>query len=91
MLTEEKLKQLSPKPQAFWRAAQEFVVRSGQWAWIEAGTPKCRAWEQYFQNRGWKPFAIKQIEKKLITGMTMPTEWPEWFDSNYVVRSIAAE
>ena len=84
MLSEEKLRQLPPKAQEFWRAAQSFVINNQtEWQWIVPGTAEFEAWVRYFRFKEWQPFALRQIKRRNITGMTTPTQWPEWFDKQY--------
>ncbi len=87
-LSEEKLRQLPPKAQEFWRNAQNFVqTNQCEWAWIEAGTDQFVSWVKYFQWKNWEPYAIRAIRKGTIRGMTMPTELPEWFDKDFAVAA----
>ncbi len=87
MLSEEKLRELPAKPQQFWREAFQFVQnKQTEWAWVEPGTEQFASWVRYFDWKGWQPFALRQISKKAIFGMTMPTEWPEWFDASFAAH-----
>src|SRR3990167_5766566 len=51
---------------------------------LTIGSPECAAWERYFsQHLGWQPWAFKALKSERIQAMTVPTQWPEWFDGTY--------
>ena len=81
MLSEEKLRELPPKAQAFYRKSNAFrIEKKTELVWVEAGSRQFEAWREYFRKQGWRPFAIRMIEEGKLTRITMPTEFPEWFD-----------
>lgn len=45
-----------------------------------------RAWDRYFRERwgGWRPYVMHLCETKQSDLVTMPAQWPEWFDAGYV-------
>jgi hypothetical protein len=89
MLTEEQLRGLPPKAAEFWRMAQSLIkTNQTEWQWIAPGTDQFAAWVKYFQSKGWEPFGFRQIRKGLISGMIVPTEYPEWFDKQYSGASM---
>lgn len=78
----EKLKALSQSAQDFWRRAFQFVEdRQTEWFMVKPGSKQYEAWREYFRARGWRPFAIRMLEQGTVKEITMPTEWPEWFES----------
>ena len=83
-LSEEKLRELPPKAQAFWRKAFEFVAKNKtNWYPItEKETEQLQAWLRYFHRQGWEPWWVKQMRLGQIKTVMMPTEWPEWFDTD---------
>ena len=84
-LTEEQLKKLPLKAQAFWRKAFAFVrEHQTDWVLIAANSPEHEAWAKYFRDRNWEPFAMKQLRLRLCERITMPAQWPEWFERGYV-------
>lgn len=81
MLSEEKLRQLPLKAQAYWRKAQEFVAKNQtEWVAIQPGMQEWPDWMRYFQRQGWKPFGVRMVEQGKCTTFLVPTKWPEWFD-----------
>lgn len=56
---------------------------------IKPGTAEWQAWERYFVNHlGFEPWAMTAARLGQIEKMTVPAQWPEWFDSEF--SSIAA-
>ena len=57
---------------------------------IKPGTNEWQAWERYFRNRlGFYPWAMWHVEQahrmdRKDSAMTVPTQWPEWFDTEAV-------
>ena len=51
---------------------------------VRLGTPECEAWARYFRaHLGWEPWMLTALERGEIESMTLPTQYPEWFDTNY--------
>ncbi len=51
---------------------------------ISPGMPEWFAWERYFDRHlNWRPWIFKAVTRGEKQGMTVPTQWPEWFDSGY--------
>lgn len=51
---------------------------------IELGTDEWAAWERYFREYlGYDPIAMKRIRMGSSERMTVPTQYPEWFDTEY--------
>lgn len=51
---------------------------------IRPGTPEWVAWERYFDKQlGWRPWIFKAVTRGEKQLMTVPTQWPEWFDLSY--------
>lgn len=56
---------------------------------IKPGTAEWDAWERYFVNYlGFQPWMMGHVEWHHREGrtdkaMTVPTQWPEWFDTSY--------
>jgi hypothetical protein len=49
------------------------------------GTPEFEAWLRYFDNHlRWRPVTFKMFIADRGKGFTVPTQWPEWFDSSFV-------
>lgn len=54
-------------------------------ATVEFGTPQWQAWKVYLLERtGALPAAMKMVENSETGTVTMPTEWPHWFDVHSV-------
>lgn len=80
-LTEEQLQRLPKKAQDFWRRAFEFVRQNQtEWFLVAKDSAQHKAWAGYFRSRGWEPFAMKQLQSGACHTITMPAEWPEWFE-----------
>lgn len=92
-LTEKQLRELPEKAADFWRKAQRYVVAAEDWAMIDAGSPEHGAWEGYFRDKGWDCFAMRQLREFKKTGfvgckrVTMPAQWPEWFDKEWALTN----
>jgi hypothetical protein len=74
--------------------AQEFVAKMDIQArqnlpTIKPGTEEWKAWERYFIGYlGFSPWAMWHVATqhqwgKTDAAMTVPTQWPEWFDTSY--------
>lgn len=51
---------------------------------IAPSTPEWKAWESYFLTfLGFCPVAMQRIANGKQIVMTVPTQWPEWFDDRY--------
>jgi hypothetical protein len=51
---------------------------------IKHGSPECEAWGKYFDGHlGWQPWAFRALMDGSLQEMTVPTQWPEWFDRDY--------
>jgi hypothetical protein len=67
--------------------ALKFAQSSGlsEFPVIVPGTPEWIAWQRYFDGHlRWQPWIFKAIASGQKTQMTVPTQWPEWFDSSFV-------
>lgn len=79
--TQDQLKTLPPKARQFWTKAFDFIRENNtEWFLVANGTEQHKAWARYFAQQGWKPFAIDQLETGKCQQITMPAEWPEWFE-----------
>jgi hypothetical protein len=57
---------------------------------IKLGSPEWQAWERYFREyRGFEPVVMQRInvDQNPDKAMTVPTQWPEWFDADYAAAS----
>ena len=51
---------------------------------IEPGTPEWASWDSYFRHH--LGFEFPSMTRKLANqqqAVTVPTQWPEWFDTSY--------
>ena len=54
---------------------------------IQPGSPEFLAWEKYFQGHlGFRPWSLTAVSTGQIQAMTVPTQWPEWFDTDYATK-----
>lgn len=52
---------------------------------IKPDMPEWRSWAAYFRTKyGAEPVAMKMVRTGRSPSMTMPTQWPDLFDINYV-------
>lgn len=58
---------------------------------LKLASPEYIAWGRYFRDHlRWLPWAYKRLEHDEGKEMTVPTQWPEWFDSSFSsVNSIS--
>lgn len=83
------------KEKDYGQKAQEFVSKLDPKArqnlpTIKPGTDEWMAWERYFNGHlGFQPWVMRRValdhltEKESDSVMTVPTQWPEWFDTSY--------
>lgn len=95
MQTTEPLRR---KEKDYGERAQQFVSKMDAQArqnlpTIKPDTNEWRAWENYFRRHlGFYPFAMKHVVQQHLWGkteaaMTVPTQWPEWFDTSYAAAA----
>lgn len=73
-------------PENFWEKGRMLIASSypENAPIIQLGTPECEAWATYFaKHLRWKPWALRALQAGNIQGMTVPAQWPEWFDTSY--------
>lgn len=84
------VKPTAPEPitlKTYGQRALEYARASGQaiFPTISPGMPEFTAWERYFRNHlGGVPYAFQMALEGKIKAMTVPTQWPEWFDSSFI-------
>lgn len=63
------------------RGAERIAANQGMGFELKPSTPEWLAWMQYFAKRG---IMVKNAVAMVVRGerpsMTVPTQWPEWFD-----------
>jgi hypothetical protein len=60
---------------------------------IEPGSAEWGAWDRYFRDYlGFESLAMKRVRwgQSKWGSVTVPTQWPEWFDSEYAAQQAAA-
>lgn len=51
---------------------------------VSPGTPEWDAWEEYFNRQiGQEPAVMKLVRSGGVQSMTVPAQWPEWFDPRF--------
>lgn len=51
---------------------------------IKPDSAEWNAWERYFlEHLGFEPLAMKRVRWGMQQSMTVPSQWPEWFDNSY--------
>ena len=66
--------------------ALQFAQACGlaEWPTIKPGTPEWAAWQDYFDRRlGGRPWMFNAVAFGQKQTMTVPAQWPEWFDRAY--------
>jgi hypothetical protein len=76
----QKLK--NPKAREFYQRAEEQIRSAGAGFVISHGMPEFAAWAQYFNRLGWCPFGMAVAMRDTTKQVTMPTQWPQWFDTD---------
>jgi hypothetical protein len=57
---------------------------------IRPGMAEWSSWERYFVDHlGFTPIGMKLVVWGRSQGMTVPAQWPEWFDNEYAKRQAA--
>ena len=52
---------------------------------IQPGMPEWPAWEEYFvRHLGFEPLAMYRVRTRQQQLMTVPDQWPQWFDPGFV-------
>ncbi len=78
--------------QNFGAKALQYAKGSGEieFPTISLGSPACVAWGKYFDLylKG-RPWAYRALIAGTIKEMTVPTQWPEWFDPAYAAAKAA--
>lgn len=67
----------------------DFIEKAKQAYTVDAGSPECAAWLDYFDRHiGARPYTLQMalLKPKDDAQFTMPTQWPEWFDSAAAAR-----
>lgn len=55
---------------------------------IEPGSPEWQAWEKYFHSYlNFDPWIMGAVRAEQRMKMTVPTQWPEWFDTDYAASA----
>ena len=86
--------QIRKKEKEYGARAMEFVGKMEPNArknlpTIKPGSAEWKAWESYFTNHlGFYPWAMNHVTRRHLmdetdAAMTVPTQWPEWFDTSY--------
>lgn len=73
-------------PENFWEKGRAMISQMypENAPTIKLGQPECEAWVKYFEKHlGWRPWALKALQAGNIQAMTVPAQWPEWFDTSY--------
>jgi hypothetical protein len=68
------------------RMALAFATKAGaeNYPIIVLDSPECVAWERYFNRQlGGLPWTFTRLKSGETKHMTVPTQWPEWFDGSY--------
>lgn len=56
---------------------------------IKPVTPEWTAWERYFDTHlRWRPAIFNAVLAGRKAVMTVPTQWPEWFDSSFAGSDV---
>ena len=78
----------NPKLREFYEKGQAYIAKmkgsgsSPSFA-ISPGGPEWASWMRYFDWLGARPYALKLVEWGQLPSITVPAQWPEWFDNNF--------
>lgn len=65
-------------------AASAKGMNGNKFPTIKYGSPEYKVWGRYFRDHlRWVPWAYARLEREEGKEMTVPTQWPEWFDSSF--------
>lgn len=71
-----------PALKEFFEKAMEHISRTKAPCSIQLGEPEFAAWVDYFDRVvGKRPIALIACMGDKDRALTVPTKWPEWFDS----------
>lgn len=77
-------------PGNFWERGRAMIAAmfpDGGAPIIRLGTAEYEAWAKYFVNHlHWTPWALRALRTHQIDAMTVPAQWPEWFDTDYAAK-----
>lgn len=64
---------------------QRAIQGGGHRPWaIKPGEAEWLAWERYFRGfLDWTPAVLRMVEIGTVPSMTVPCQWPEWFDDRF--------
>jgi hypothetical protein len=72
----------NPIGREFYRRAMAVVRRNnGSGFAIKRGQAEFEAWSKYFDRLHWRPYAMVLAAHNPNQEITMPTQWPEWFET----------
>ena len=82
----------NPKAKAFFEKAQAHIAKKplnqdGERvvATIKLGQPEFAAWEVYFRRQGFMPAVMEMARMDRNREVTVPEQWPDWFDNSFVM------
>lgn len=77
-----ELKIENPKMRAFFEKAVAHIQQTKTPCAIPSGQPEFVAWCAYFEKHvGALPVALQMAISDPTRSITVPTQWPEWFDT----------
>jgi hypothetical protein len=65
----------------FYRTAMDHMRRHGGGCVVKRGTPEFKAWWEYFEQLGWRPYWMALVNRN-GGEVTMPARWPRDFDTS---------
>lgn len=72
----------NPKMRDFFEKATAHIQQTKKPSTIKIGEPEFDAWEAYFRRTiGELPVTFAMAMKDEKRSFTVPTQWPEWFDT----------
>lgn len=88
-MAEDYPKITNPAMRQFYERGLTFIQATGKGFPVKQGTEEWNRWAEYFRALGCEPYQMKMVRWKQLETMTMPAQWPEWFDTDWARRQAA--
>lgn len=80
----------NPRAATFYRRAAAFIEQAkgsggAPLAVVRPKTEEWNRWQAYFTHLGWEPSAWTLARKGDLQSVTLPCQWPEWFDTEFAL------
>ncbi len=73
-----------PKKQAWYEMAMSHGQAHESFTEIKLGSEQHKSWIAYFNQLGWMPFTLRNIDSNTEKSWTAPCEWPDSLPQTYL-------